>query len=147
MEFDQSDQIRAGLIYYTIRSTPTVFLSPQTCNTQKWFLVPWYIIIKCVTYMTALELLLMIWKENVSLLVIFSSYLGSELGLCGVIPMFNGTVYLFFDGTSIYNREKIYLSFRSVVLFRYSVPLWYIYTRMFTSSINELKKNKLKSAF
>lgn len=97
--------------------------------------------------MTALELLLMIWKENVSLLVIFSSYLGSELGLCGVIPMFNGTVYLFFDGTSIYNREKIYLSFRSVVLFRYSVPLWYIYTRMFTSSINELKKNKLKSAF
>lgn len=90
--------------------------------------------------MTALELLLMIWKEKGSLLVIFSSYLGSELGLCGVIPMFNGTVYLFFDGTSSYKRKKIDLSLISVVLIRYSVPLWYIYTCMYTPSIKKMKK-------
>lgn len=88
--------------------------------------------------MTALELLLMIWKENVSLLVIFSSYLGSELGLCGVIPMFNGTVYLFFDGTSSYKRKTS--TSVSVVLIRYSVPLWYIYTCMYPPSIKKMKK-------
>lgn len=95
--------------------------------------------------MTALELLLMIWKENVSLLVIFSSYLGSELGLCGVIPMFNGTVYLFFDGTSSYNREKIYLSVRS----SYSLlSTSLVYLHMHVPTLNqENEEIKLKSAY
>lgn len=95
--------------------------------------------------MTALELLLMIWKENVSLLVIFSSYLGSELGLCGVISMFNGTVYLFFDGTSIYNREKIYFSFRS----SYSLlSTSLVHLHMHVHILNqENEEIKLKSAY
>lgn len=97
--------------------------------------------------MTALELLLMIWKENVSLLVIFSSYLGSELGLCGVIPMFNGTVYLFFDGTSSYNRENIYL----MISFRSSYSLLstsLVHLHMHVHTLNqENEKIKLKSAY
>lgn len=86
--------------------------------------------------MIVLEFFFMIWKENVLLLVIFSLYFGFELGLCGVIFMFNGIVYLFFDGMLSYNREKIDFSFCSFYLL-FSV---YIYICMFIILINELKK-------
>lgn len=87
--------------------------------------------------MIVLEFFFIIWKENVLLLVIFSLYFGFELGLCGVIFMFNGIVYLFFDGMLSYNREKIDFSFCSFYLL-FSV---YIYICMFIILINELKKN------
>lgn len=88
--------------------------------------------------MIVLEFFFMIWKENVLLLVIFSLYFGFELGLCGVIFMFNGIVYLFFDGMLIYNREKIYFSV--CIFFFYLVLFWYIYICMYIFLINKMKK-------
>lgn len=80
--------------------------------------------------MIVLEFFFMIWKENVLLLVIFSLYFGFELGLCGVIFMFNGIVYLFFEGMLSYKRKKIYFSFCSFYLL-FSIFLVYLYMYVF----------------
>lgn len=86
--------------------------------------------------MIVLEFFFMIWKENVLLLVIFSLYFGFELGLCGVIFMFNGIVYLFFDGMLSYKR-KIFIF---VVFICYLVFFWYIYICMYLFLIKKMKK-------
>lgn len=54
--------------------------------------------------------------------------------------MFNGIVYLFFDGMLIYNREKIYFSFCSFYqLFSIFLVYLYMYVFIFNQENEEIK--------